>query len=380
MRTRRFLALLLTLALLMGAACAESGLRPRRDGGPVTEMTPPTGEPLSQQRWTGAFTLDRNGRAQTWQLDISYGEYEDGMLLQASATPESGEGVALRAALQHTFETVLAISSMSADARVEIGSLQVLDAATGDVSAEYALCVGPEGLTVLDGADNELLSWSFSQSPFFNVLWYDPDYSALEARFDALSEGKEIFVSLHELVLPLAQGAYRADMGEIKLHLPEETFEAADALLAELKGGVRLTPTDDGLRFAYYSEGSPELSRHRLEGELTDDGGEFTLLTRENAELVTVGHAQLNVRDRLYLYAEDYARGRFLCLDARPLESDEEEGFRAALSFDAAGDGDVAHIFLNHASSTANAEWETTLRVDAGGDTLTWTLSLAEAA
>ena len=285
MRTRRFLALLLTLALLMGAACAESGLRPRRDGGPATEMTQPTGAPLSRQRWTGAFTLDRNGRAQTWQLDISYGEYEDGMLLQASATPESGEGVALRAALQHTFETVLAISSMSADARVEIGSLQVLDAASGKASAEYALCVGPEGLTVLDGADNELLSWSFSQSPFFNVLWYDPDYSALEARFDALSEGKEIFVSLRELVLPLAQGAYRADMGEIKLHLPEETFEAAGTLLAELKGGVRLTPTDDGLRFAYYSEGSPELSRHRLEGELTDDGGEFTLLTRENAAL-----------------------------------------------------------------------------------------------
>ena len=92
MRTRRFLALLLTLALLMGAACAESDLRPRRDGGPVTEMTQPTGELLSQQRWTGAFTVDRNGRAQTWQLDISYGEYEDGMLLQASATPESGEG------------------------------------------------------------------------------------------------------------------------------------------------------------------------------------------------------------------------------------------------------------------------------------------------
>ena len=153
MRTRRFLALLLTLALLMGAACAESGLRPRRDGGPATEMTPPTGEPLSQQRWTGAFTLDRNGRAQTWQLDISYGEYEDGMFLEASATPESGEGVALRAALQHTFETVLAISNMSADARVEIGSLQVLDAASGDVSAEHAHCVGPEGLTVLDGAD-----------------------------------------------------------------------------------------------------------------------------------------------------------------------------------------------------------------------------------
>lgn len=380
MRTRRFLALLLTLALLMGAACAESGLRPRRDGGRATEMTQPTGAPLSQQRWTGAFTVDRNGRAQTWQLDISYGEYEDGMFLEASATPESGEGVALRAALQHTFETVLAISSMSADARVEIGSLQVLDAASGKASAEYALCVGPEGLTVLDGADNELLSWSFSQSPFFNVLWYDPDYSALEARFDALSEGEEIFVSLRELVLPLAQGAYRADMGEIKLHLPEETFEAAGTLLAELKGAVRLTPTAAGLRFAYYSEGSPELSRHRLEGELTDDGGEFTLLTRENAELVTVGHAQLNVRDRLYLYAEDYARGRFLCLDARPLESDEEEGFRAALSFDAAGDGDVAHIFLDHASSTANAAWETTLRVDAGGDTLTWTLSLAEAA
>ena len=380
MRTRRFLALLLTLALLMGAACAESGLRPRRDGGPVTEMTPPTGEPLSQQRWTGAFTVDRNGRAQTWQLDISYGEYEDGMFLEASATPESGEGVALRATMQVTVETILAWSSMSADARAEFGSLQVLDAASGEASAEYALCVGPEGLTVLDGADNELLSWSFSQSPFFNVLWYDPDYSALEARFDALSEGEAIFVSLRELVLPLAQGAYRADMGEIKLHLPEETFEAADALLAELKGGVRLTPTGDGLRFAYYSEGSPELSRHRLEGTLTDDGGEFTLLTRENAELVTVGHAQLNVRDRLYLYAEDYVRGRFLCLDARPLESDDEEGFRAALSFDAAGDGDVAHIFLDHASSTANAAWETTLRVDAGGDTLTWTLSLAEAA
>ena len=380
MRTRRFLALLLTLALLMGAACAESGLRPRRDGGPVTEMTPPTGEPLSQQRWTGAFTVDRNGRAQTWQLDISYGEYEDGMFLEASATPESGEGVALRATMQVTVETILAWSSMSADARAEFGSLQVLDAASGEASAEYALCVGPEGLTVLDGADNELLSWSFSQSPFFNVLWYDPDYSALEARFDALSEGEAIFVSLRELVLPLAQGAYRADMGEIKLHLPEETFEAAGTLLAELKGGVRLTPTDDGLHFAYYSEGSPELSRHRLEGTLTDDGGEFTLLTRENAELVTVGHAQLNVRDRLYLYAEDYVRGRFLCLDARPLESDDEEGFRAALSFDAAGDGDVAHIFLDHASSTANAAWETTLRVDAGGDTLTWTLSLAEAA
>ncbi len=380
MRTRRFLALLLTLALLMGAACAESGLRPRRDGGAVTEMTQPTGEPLSQQRWTGAFTVDRNGRAQTWQLDISYGEYEDGMLLQASATPESGEGVALRAALQHTFETVLAISSMSADARVEIGSLQVLDAATGDVSVEYALCATPDGLTVRDGAGNELLSWSFFQSPFFHVLWYDPDYSALEARLDALSEGEEIFISMRELILPLAQSAYRADMGEIKLLLPEETFGTADALLAELKGGVRLTPTDDGLRFAYYSEGSPELSRHRLEGTLTDDGGEFTLLTRESAELVTVGHAQLNVRDRLYLYAEDYVRGRFLCLDARPLESDDEEGFRAALSFDAAGDGDVAHIFLNSAFSAANAAWETTLRVDAGGDTLTWTLSLAEAA
>lgn len=383
MRTRRFLALLLTLALLMGAACAESGLRPRRDGGPVTEMTQPTGAPLSQQRWTGAFTLDRNGRAQTWQLDISYGEYEDGMFLQASATPESGEGVALRATLQHTFETVLAISSMSADARVEIGSLQVLDAASGEASAEYALCVGPEGLTVLDGADNELLFVPFLEITWLepvNIFLYPPDYSALEARLDALSEGEEIFISMRELILPLAQSEYREFAKSIEFALPEEFFEAADALLAELKGGVRLTPTDDGLRFAYYSEGSPELSRHRLEGELTDDGGEFTLLTRENTAFVTVGHAQLNVRDRLYLYAEDYARGRFLCLDARPLESDEEEGFRAALSFDAAGDGDVAHIFLNHASSTANAAWETTLRVDAGGDTLTWTLSLAEAA
>ena len=54
--------------------------------------------------------------------------------------------------------------------------------------------------------------------------------------------------------------------------------------------------------------------------------------------------------------------------------------YSAALSFDAAGDGDVAHIFLDHASSTVNAAWETTLRVDAGGDTLTWTLSLAGAA
>ena len=151
MRTRRFLALLLTLALLMGAACARAACAPRRDGGPATEMTQPTGAPLSRSAGRALSPWTAMAARRTWQLDISYGEYEDGMFLEASATPESGEGVALRAALQHTFETVLAISSMSADARVEIGSLQVLDAASGKASAEYALCVGPEGLTVLDG-------------------------------------------------------------------------------------------------------------------------------------------------------------------------------------------------------------------------------------
>lgn len=433
MRIKRFAALLLVCLLLAGAASAEAGLKPRRDigEGPLqsdaaaTEESehsvkhekhekhfsfrtddaeqPPAddapegpaedgGAPLYQKRIEGTLVLEESdygySNSVTYDLFIAASEYEDDSVrVEAGATPAAGEGMAVEAAL--TLQ-----SSLGTAEELASGELTVADAASGAAYRRYTFSMDDEGVTICDELSGEVLELASPDDEtlpvaiaidgiFLGSEALYANYEPLARRFAALhGVGDALTLNLRELTLPLVRTLYSPAMDELAAALelnPADIAGISQALLESLRGEITLTVTGgDSAQFVYYSEGSPELSQYKAEGELDAQGVRGLLYERQVGQYAAIARVEVDFSDGLLLRVEDYENGGFLYADVYEDTTYTGYNFNTALS---AGDGygDASHLLLNYTTRDIDADFfevAVTLRLAEGSSTSTCTLTL----
>lgn len=434
MRIKRFVAFLLVCLLLMGAACAESGLKPRRDiesdsaqsdAAPSEESVhsgehdqheghfsfltddaeQPTadddtespsendGAPLYQKSIEGTLVLEESDYTHsdsvTYDVFIAVSEYEDySVRIEAGATPATGEGMAVEAALNLE-------SGIEQTEELASGELAVTDAASGDVYARYTLSLDDEGnITIRDALSGEVLDFASPgdemlldamaiESIFLGSDALYANYEPLVRRLEALHDvGDALTLNLRELTLPLIRTLYSPAMDEAIAAFGMNFAGIAsisEALLENVRGEITLTVTgDDGAQFVYYSEGSPELSTYKAEGELGEQCVRGLLYERQMGQYAAIARAEVDFSDGLLLRVEDYENGGFLYADVYEDTTYAGYNFNAALS---AGDGygDASHLLLSYETRDIDADFfeaVLTLRLAEGSSTSTCTLTL----
>ena len=432
MRIKRFVAFLLVCLLLAGTACAEAGLKPRRDIGessvqsdampteesahsgeyeedfsssPSEEETQPSADAalesqsagngvlLSQERVEGTFIIEESGYAYsdsvTYDVFITVSEYEDySVRIEADATPATGEGMAVKAALNLE-------SGIEQTEELASGELAVTDAASGDVYARYTLSLDDESnITIRDALNGEVLEFgSPDDETLLDVMAIESiflgsdalyaNYEPLVRRLEALHDvGDALTLNLRELTLPLVRTLYSPAMDELAVALelnPADIAGISEALLESLRGEIVLTLTgDDSAQFVYYSEGSPELSQYKAEGEFDAQGVRGLLYERQMGQYAAIARAEADFSDGLLLRVEDYENGGFLYADAHGETYATGVDFNAALTV-GDGYGDASHLLLSCTTrdiDDASFEVVATLRLAEGSSTSTCTLTL----
>lgn len=432
MRIKRFVALLLACFLLAGAANAEAGLKPRRDIGessmqsdatpteesahsgeheevfsfsPSEEEKQPSaddatenpaeddGAPLYQERIEGTLVLEESdygySNSVTYDLFIAVSEYEDySVLIEAGAMPAAGEGMAVEAALNLE-------SGLEQMEELASGELTVTDAASGDVYARYTLSLDDESnITIRDALSGDVLEFgSPDDETLLDAMAIESIYRGSEAlyanyeplarRFAALDNvGDALTLNLRELTLPLFRTLYSPAMDEAAATFGMNFGDIAiisEALLENVRGEITLTVTgNDSAQFVYYSEGSPELSMYKAEGELGVQCVRGLLYERQMGQYAAIARAEVDFSDGLLLRVEDYESGGFLYADVYEDTTYAGYSFNAALS---AGDGygDASHLLLSYETRDIDADFfevVLTLRLAEGSSTSTCTLTL----
>lgn len=419
MRTKQFLALLLACLLLMGTACAVAPTPKREPGTGAQEETAPenAGEvyaphavphhdmdeeaaplpadeadadgeaepatsdeadtPFLREVFTGSFAIDENGNETVYDLFLEMATYAQYYTLAFNAKPAGGEGIALDASLRIA-EAIWAVE------QIAYGQLDVIDAASGALFARYTLSLGRDwNLVISDVLGNRsvetmlgeqaerAISLAFETVGLMETV---DGFTPLAAKFSGLESGGTLRLSVRELLLPLVQMLYNP---RLDAYVGADEREMLSALLSEMRGAFTLVPTDAGVQFAYYSEGSPELSRYKAEGDVDENGLRGFIYENGNGNCAAVGRFDVDVRDGLSVRVEDYVGGGFIYLDAWLAHS---RYFNAALSCDLDGSGDVTHVLLNYAENCIDAETsalehEISLRIAEGGDITTYTLA-----
>ena len=419
MRTKQFLALLLACLLLMGTACAVAPTPKREPGTGAQEETAPenAGEvyaphavphhdmdeeadplpadeadadgeaepatsdemdaPFLREVFTGSFAVDENGNETVYDLFLETATYAQYDTLAFNAKPAEGEGIALDASLK----IVVAVWETE---QIADGKLDVIDAASGALFARYTLSLDRDwNLVISDVLGNRsvetmlgeqaerAISLAFETVGLMETV---DGFTPLAAKFSGLESGGTLRLSVRELLLPLVQMLYNP---RLDAYVGADEREMLSALLSEMRGAFTLVPTDAGVQFAYYSEGSPELSRYKAEGDVDENGLRGFVYENGNGNCAAVGRFDVDVRDGLSVRVEDYVGGGFIYLDAWLAHS---RYFNAALSCDLDGSGDVTHVLLNYAENCIDAETsalehEISLRIAEGGDVTTYTLA-----
>ena len=432
MRIKRFVAFLLVCLLLAGTACAEAGLKPRRDIGessmqsdtmpteesahsgeheedfsfsPSEEEKQPSaddatenpaeddGAPLYQERIEGTLVLEESdygySNSVTYDLFIAVSEYEDySVLIEAGAMPAAGEGMAVEAALNLE-------SGLEQMEELASGELTVTDAASGDVYARYTLSLDDESnITIRDALSGDVLEFgSPDDETLLDAMAIESIYRGSEAlyanyeplarRFAALDNvGDALTLNLRELTLPLFRTLYSPAMDEAAATFGMNFGDIAiisEALLENVRGEITLTVTgNDSAQFVYYSEGSPELSMYKAEGELGVQCVRGLLYERQMGQYAAIARAEVDFSDGLLLRVEDYESGGFLYADVYEDTTYAGYSFNAALS---AGDGygDASHLLLSYETRDIDVDFfevVLTLRLAEGSSASTCTLTL----
>lgn len=432
MRIKRFVAFFLVCLLLAGTACAEAGLKPRRDIGessmqsdatpteesahsgeheevfsfsPSEEEKQPSaddatenpaeddGAPLYQERIEGTLVLEESdygySNSVTYDLFIAVSEYEDySVLIEAGAMPAAGEGMAVEAALNLE-------SGLEQMEELASGELTVTDAASGDVYARYTLSLDDESnITIRDALSGDVLEFgSPDDETLLDAMAIESIYRGSEAlyanyeplarRFAALDNvGDALTLNLRELTLPLFRTLYSPAMDEAAATFGMNFGDIAiisEALLENVRGEITLTVTgNDSAQFVYYSEGSPELSMYKAEGELGVQCVRGLLYERQMGQYAAIARAEVDFSDGLLLRVEDYESGGFLYADVYEDTTYAGYSFNAALS---AGDGygDASHLLLSYETRDIDADFfevVLTLRLAEGSSASTCTLTL----
>ncbi len=313
MRTKQFLALLLACLLLMGTACAvaptpkaEPGTGAQEETAPENagevyaphavphhdmdeeaaplpadeadadgEAEPATSDeadtPFLREVFTGSFAIDENGNETVYDLFLEMATYAQYYTLAFNAKPAGGEGIALDASLRIA-EAIWAVE------QIAYGQLDVIDAASGALFARYTLSLGRDwNLVISDVLGNRsvetmlgeqaerAISLAFETVGLMETV---DGFTPLAAKFSGLESGGTLRLSVRELLLPLVQMLYNP---RLDAYVGADEREMLSALLSEMRGAFTLF-TDAGVQFAYYSEGSPELSRYKAEGDVDENG------------------------------------------------------------------------------------------------------------
>ena len=430
---KRFLALLLTLALLTGAACAAP-LRPRRDAAAHeahheanhdARWSDLPGEEAMQDATTlqGSFTIDKNGVKTVYDLTLTLGvvypetsvgegealellaAHDFGLttsdqfgVLELTAVPASGVGTALTARVEMAQGLgwklpMLLEGQMTGQAPSQLlsGTLTLHDASSGETLSHDTFSLQSDGLLTLR---DELRGSTFETSIVparldarFVALLADA-CAPLLARLDDLREGETLTISLLEYALPLAQALYRPAADELVEALGIDRDLIARELL-QLPGTLALTPTQDGLHITLLTDSDPRSYHYKFELDVGENGLHGDVYESENGGYVSVGRVEVDMTDGLYVFLEDYSSDGYLSFDAHQGYGVSDGwsvalyGFSAALSYDLDGCGDSTHLLLNYNVSDVGSgitviEREASLRLVDGGGVTTWTLNFLE--
>ena len=348
---------------------------------------------LSQERVEGTFIIEESGYAYsdsvTYDVFITVSEYEDySVRIEADATPATGEGMAVKAALNLE-------SGIEQTEELASGELAVTDAASGDVYARYTLSLDDESnITIRDALSGDVLEFgSPDDETLLDAMAIESIYRGSEAlyanyeplarRFAALDNvGDALTLNLRELTLPLFRTLYSPAMDEAAATFGMNFGDIAiisEALLENVRGEITLTVTgNDSAQFVYYSEGSPELSMYKAEGELGVQCVRGLLYERQMGQYAAIARAEVDFSDGLLLRVEDYESGGFLYADVYEDTTYAGYSFNAALS---AGDGygDASHLLLSYETRDIDADFfevVLTLRLAEGSSASTCTLTL----
>ena len=430
---KRFLALLLILALLTGAACAAP-LRPRRDAAAHeahheahhdARWSDLPGEEALQDAETieGSFTIDKNGVKTVYDLTLTLGvvypetsvgdrealellaAHDFGLttsdqfyVMELTAVPASGVGAALTARVEMAQGLgwklpMLLEGQMTGQAPSQLlsGTLMLHDASSGETLSHDTFSLQSDGLLTLR---DELRGSTFETSivperiDHANLVLLADAYAPLLARLDDLREGETLTISLLEYALPLAQALYRPAADDLVEALGIDRDSIARDLLY-LSGTLALTPTQDGLHITLLTDSDPRSYHYKFELDVGENGLHGDVYESENGGYVSVGRVEVDMTDGLYVFLEDYSSDGYLSFDAHQGYGLSDGwsvalyGFSAALSYDLDGYGDSTHLLLNYNVSDVGSgitviEREASLRLVDGGDVTTWTLNLLE--
>lgn len=426
---KRFLALLLTLALLTGAACAAP-LRPRRDAAAHeahhearydARWSDLPGEEALQDAETieGSFTIDENGVKTVYDLTLTHGvvysetsaedrealelaaDYfgltpsDQFYVLELTAVPASGAGAALTARVEMAQGLgwklpMLLEGQMTGQAPSQLlsGTLTLHDASSGETFSHDTFSLQSDGLLTLR---DELYGSTFETSIVPVRLNADlaallgDAYAPLLSRLEELQEGETLTLGLLECALPLAQALYRPAADDLVETLGLDRGSIARDLLY-LSGTIALTPTRNGLRITLLTDSDPRSYHYKFELDVDENGLHGDVYESEDGGYVSVGRVEVDATDGLYVFLEDYSSGGYLSFDAHEGYGASDEwsvalyGFSAALSYDLDGYGDSTHLLLDHSVSDVGSgatviEHEASLRLVDDGGVTTWTLN-----
>ena len=426
---KRFLALLLTLALLTGAACAAP-LRPRRDAAAHeahheahhdARWSDLPGEEALQDAETieGSFTIDENGVKTVYDLTLTHGvvysetsaedrealelaaDYfgltpsDQFYVLELTAVPASGAGAALTARVEMAQGLgwklpMLLEGQMTGQAPSQLlsGTLTLHDASSGETFSHDTFSLQSDGLLTFR---DELRGGTFETSIIPVRLNADlaallgNAYAPLLSRLEELQEGETLTLSLRECALPLAQALYRPAADGLMETLGIDRDSIARDLLY-LSGTIALTPTRNGLRITLLTDSDPRSYHYKFELDVGENGLHGDVYESEDGGYVSVGRVEVDATDGLYVFLEDYSSDGYLSFDAHEGYGASDEwsvalyGFSAALSYDLDGYGDSTHLLLDHSVSDVGSgatviEHEASLRLVDDGGVTTWTLN-----
>ena len=430
---KRFLALLLILALLTGAACAAP-LRPRRDGAAHeahheahrdARWSDLPGEEALQDAETieGSFTIDKNGVKTVYDLTLTLGvvypetsvgdgealellaAHDFGLttsdqfgVLELTAVPESSAGAALTARVEMAqglgWKLPMLLEGRTtgqAPSELLSGTLTLHDASSGETLSHDTFSLQSDGILTLH---DELRGSTFETSIVPVRLNADlaallgDAYAPLLSRLEELQEGETLTLGLRECALPLAQALYRPAADELVEALGIDRDSIARDLLY-LSGTIALTPTRNGLRITLLTDSDPRSYHYKFEVDIGETGLHGDVYESGDGGYVSVGRVEVDATDGLYVFLEDYSSDGYLSFDAHEGYGASDGwpvalyGFSAALSYDLDGYGDSTHLLLDYSVNDVGSgitviEREASLRLVDGGGVTTWTLNLLE--
>ena len=338
----------------------------------------------------GTFTIDGNGVELSYGFSVEMTTGVEESAFKFIAAPTSGYGMELEGELELPDPMIImtALSGFGpqrgAPEELLRGTLEARDAFNGTACARYTLTLTGDGVLrgeeALRGERWEVDLCSEEAEAFSGDLsaqWLNGLLDLISRNVFALEEGDPVRLSLREVAMPFVRALYSPDSDATVERLGIDRAMLSRALLEAAAGELRLAPTEEGLSVAWYSEGSPELSRSKIEGTIDADGGEFSIFENSGNGYQTIASVSADLAGGLRVHVDEYRNGGYLYFDAG--NGIFRNTFDASLAFAYSKYDPPLMAFLDYDGREARDDGEQTLRlrVVEYGHMLTCTLNFA---